>query len=113
MAKITLQKHALEFVDKFLDMITDKKQLQRFLGCLNCVSNFYEGCVHDRNFLNQRLKKYPVPWTSEHTNAIKIIKSKVKTLPILYLVDEDLPKIVESDASGIGWGGILKKTKEG
>ena len=41
------------------------------------------------------------------------IKSKVKTLHILYLADEDLPKIVESDVSNIGWGGILKQTKEG
>lgn len=34
-------------------------------------------------------------------------------MPILYLVDEDLPKIVESDASNLGWGGTLKQVEEG
>ena len=56
--QITLQKHALEFADKFPDMITNKKQLHRFLGYLNYVNNSYERCAHDRKILNQRLKKY-------------------------------------------------------
>jgi len=38
---ISLQKHALEFVEKFPDVIINKNQLQRFLGFLNYVSNFY------------------------------------------------------------------------
>ena len=33
---------SMEFVDKFLDEIKDKKQLQRFLGCLNYVSNYFK-----------------------------------------------------------------------
>ena len=31
---------SLEFANKFPDEIKDKTQLQRFLGCLNYVSNF-------------------------------------------------------------------------
>jgi len=54
--QISLQKHALEFADKFPDVITDKNQLQRFLGCLNYVSNFYHDCASDRKILNKRLK---------------------------------------------------------
>ena len=32
---------AIEFADKFSDEIKDKNQLQRFLGCLNYVANFF------------------------------------------------------------------------
>ena len=32
----------IQFSDKFLDKIKDKRQLQRFLGCVNYVANFYE-----------------------------------------------------------------------
>jgi Reverse transcriptase (RNA-dependent DNA polymerase) len=32
----------LEFARKFPDELKDKKQLQRFLGCLNYVSDFYK-----------------------------------------------------------------------
>ena len=34
---------AIQFVDKFPDEIKDKNQLQRFLGSLNYVSDYFEG----------------------------------------------------------------------
>jgi hypothetical protein len=33
---------AIQFVDKFLDIIIDKTQLQRFLGSLNYIADFYK-----------------------------------------------------------------------
>ena len=33
---------AIQFADKFLDEILDKTQLQRFLGSLNYISDFYQ-----------------------------------------------------------------------
>ena len=83
--------------------------MQRFLGCLNYVSNFYSDCATDRSLFNQRLRKNPKPWTEKHTLSVRNIKSKVRNLPILYVADEDSFKIVESDASNIGWGGVLKQ----
>ena len=32
---------SIEFADKFPNEIKDKKQLQRFLGCLNYVSDYF------------------------------------------------------------------------
>ena len=55
------------------------------------------------------MKKNPSPWTDAHTEVVKQIKAKVKSLPILYVADENSYKIVESDASDIGWGGVLKQ----
>lgn len=90
-----------------------KTQLQRFLGCLNYVSNFYQDCAKDRNLLNQRLRKNPSPWTSAHRNVVKNIKAKLKYIPILYVVDDSSSKIVESDASDLGWGGVPKQNNDG
>ena len=33
---------AIQFADKFPDVITEKTQLQRFLGSLNYVTDFYK-----------------------------------------------------------------------
>ena len=59
--------------------------------------------------LRQRLKKNPVPWNEDHTKIVKIVKSRVKTLPCLALADPTAFKIVETDASDNGYGGILKQ----
>ena len=45
----------------------------------------------------------------DHTKIVKIVKSRVKTLPCLALADPKTFKIVETDASDIGYGGILKQ----
>jgi hypothetical protein len=78
------------------------------LGNLNYISHFYKGCAQDKKILNNRLKKNPSPWIEAHSQAVKSIKAKAKKLPILYISDDDLPKIVETDASNIGWGAVLK-----
>jgi len=107
--EIRVMTHSLEFVDKFPDVITDKTQLQRFLGCLNYISKFYPNCATDRSLLNQRLKKDAdrQPWLPQHTEAVKKIKAKVKTLPGLHPINEEEHKVVFSDASDLGWGAVL------
>ncbi|CAL9010817.1 unnamed protein product [Prunus brigantina] len=54
----------------------------------------------------------PPPWSSVHTEIVKQIKSHVKTLPCLGIPTTDSFKIVETDASDIGYGGILKQKSE-
>jgi len=76
---------AIEFDDKFSNQIIDKTQLERFLGCLNYVSNFFPQLSNIIKPLHDRLKKDPPPWTDVHTNVVKIIKCQVKDLPCLYL----------------------------
>ena len=100
---------SIEFADKFPDEIKDKKQLQRFLGSLNYVSDFIQDLSQLCAPLRQRLKKNPIPWNEDHTKIVKIVKSRVKTLPCLALADHKVFKIVETDASDIGFGGILKQ----
>ena len=48
----------------------------------------------------------------KQTKAIKIIKEQIKILSHLHLTDPKFFKIVEVDVSEIGFGGILKQTRE-
>ena len=106
---ITPIQRSIQFADKFPDEIKDKKQLQRFLGSLNYVLDFLKDISHLCALLRQRLKKNQVPWNEEHIKIVKTVKSRVMTLPCLALPNLEAFKIVETDASNIGYGGILKQ----
>lgn len=54
---IQLVNSVIEFVNKFFNEIKDIKQLQRFLRCLNYVSNFYKDLAKDQKIIQERLKK--------------------------------------------------------
>ena len=100
---------AIQFADKFPDVITDKTQLQKFLGSLNYVADFYRDMRKQCKPLLDRLKSNPPPSSDVHTSLIQQIKSHVKTLPCLGIPTVGAFKIVETDASDIGYGGILKQ----
>ena len=102
---------SVAFAEKFPDQILDKTQLQRFLGSLNYVLDFCPNINRLAKPLHDRLKKNPVPWSHEHTSIVKYIKKQVVSIPCLHLPDPLLPKIVETDASDIGYGGILKQKR--
>jgi len=102
---------SLALVDKFSDEIKDKKQLQRFLDYRNYVSDFFPNLQHLCAPLYRRLRKNPIPWTSEHTKIVQQVKDKVKSLPCLSIPNPAASIIVETDASDIGYGGILKRKK--
>ena len=57
--------------------------------------------------LFDRLKSNPPSWSDIHTSLVKQIKSHVKTLPCLGIPTVSAFKIVKTDASDFGYGGIL------
>lgn len=84
--------------------------LQRFFGSINYISPFYKKFSKESAPLIDRLKKGKLlPWTDDLTNLIKIIKKRIKFLPCLTLANPHWIKIIETDASNIGYGGILKQ----
>jgi hypothetical protein len=104
--RIELQDHVLKKLTEFPDQILDIKQLQRFLGCLNYIRQFYEQQAKDVKILQQRLsKKYP--WNEKMTQAVQIIKQKVLHLPSLCLPDMSMKLILETDASLDTWAAVL------
>ena len=73
--KITPIQRSIDFASKFPDVITDRTQLQRFLGSLNYISTFYKSLSRDLAPLYDRLKKdHKQPWTDQHTALVKSIK---------------------------------------
>jgi hypothetical protein len=59
--------------------------------------------------LFDRLQNNPPPWTDVYTSIFKQIKVHVKTLSCLGIPSDNAFKIIETDASKIGFGGILKQ----
>jgi len=109
---VTPIERSLNFTNKFPNKITDKTQLQRFLGSLNYVLDYYPNISRLSKPLHDRLKTNPVPWSDLHTNLVKQIKKQVQTIPLLHLANPLAPKIVEIDASDLGYGGILKQLQD-
>ena len=58
------------------------------------------------------LKKNPPPWSNEHTQVVKQVKSQVRELPCLGILHPEAFPIIEIDASNIGYSGILKQDFE-
>jgi len=109
---VTPIERSLNFTNKFPDKITDKTQLQRFLGSLNYVLDYYPNISHLSKPLHDILKTNPISWSDLHTNLVKQIKKHVQTIPLPHLANPLAPEIVETDASDLGYGGILKQLQD-
>jgi hypothetical protein len=59
--------------------------------------------------LFDRLQNNPLPWIDTHTSIVKQIKVHVKTLHCLSIPSDNAFKIVKTDATEIGFEGILKQ----
>jgi hypothetical protein len=106
---LTPIQRSLDFTCKFPDEILDKNSLQRFLGCVNYVGDFVKEIRILCAPLFKRLKKHPDPWSHECTIAVQKVKKAIKSIPCLSILDPSASIIVETDASDIGYGGVLKQ----
>ena len=87
--QIILQKHILKNIENFPEKIEDRKQLERFLGCLTYTSNFIKDLAKIRKPLQQKLKKeVSWAWTTDDTKIIHNFKKMCKNLPILNFPNE-------------------------
>ena len=85
---------SIEFSSKFPDEIKDNTQLQRYLGSLNYVSDFYSNLRTTIKPLFARPRQNPKPWTQEHTNIVKLVKKQVKSLPCLGILNPEAFPII-------------------
>ena len=109
---VTPIERSVTFTNKFPNKITDKTQLHRFLGSLNYVLDYYPNISCLAKPLHDRLKTYLIPWSDLYTDLVKQIKKHVQTIPLLHLANSLAPKIVKTDASNLGYGGILKQVQD-
>ena len=75
--------------------------------------NYAEGFIKDlakkRNILQKLLRKNNTRgWSKEHTETVMSLKEECKNLPALILPEENDKLIIQTDASYLYWGAILK-----
>lgn len=108
--KIILQKHILEKLVLFPDKIENRKQLQRFLGNLNYISDqgFLKDLAKYRKDLQKKIsEKVPWKWTSKDTQQVQVLKTLCQRLPELYNAKESDLLIIATDASNGYWGAVM------
>lgn len=109
LGKHKLQPHILEGIQKFPSEISDKTQLQRFLGCLTYAEGYIKKLAEMRKPLQAKLKKdVPWKWISSDTEYVNKVKKQIINLPALYHPLPSDHMIIETDASGEHWGAALK-----
>ncbi|XBH80057.1 hypothetical protein VPH35_105882 [Triticum aestivum] len=108
--KIYLQEHIAKKILEFPDNMSDKKVLQQFLGIVNYARNYIDNLAKLAGPLYAKLRKNGQRYfNSEDIKLVKAIKEKVRNLKPLELPLEDNYFIIETDASKVGWGAILKQ----
>ena len=106
---IKLQSHISRKIIDFPDKLENKQQIQKFLGCLNYAEGFIENLAKKKNILQKLLRKNNTRgWSIEHTETVKNLKDECKNLPYLRLPDKTDKLIMQTDASDLYWGAILK-----
>ncbi|GAV92990.1 hypothetical protein CFOL_v3_36368, partial [Cephalotus follicularis] len=103
---ITSIQRSILFAEKFSDIITDKKQFQRFLGSLNYIRDFIPNLQDLCTPLYQRLRNNPPPWTNIHTQLIKQIKIYAKEIPSGSILNKDVKNLASKQIFS-RWQGIL------
>ena len=94
---------SIEFANKFPDEIKDKKQLQRFLECLNYVSDYFKDLRIICEPLYKRLRKNAPTWTEHDISLVKEIKQRVKHLPCINIPHPNALLILELDAFNLDY----------
>ncbi|GER46927.1 enzymatic polyprotein [Striga asiatica] len=114
--KIDLSPHTQEKILAFPNVFENRKQIQRFLGCLNYISNegYFKDLSTDRKVVQKKFSdKVPWSWTDSDSEVVKKIKSKIITLPQLYNPTNDDFQIIETDASQHVWAGCMRALPNG
>ena len=106
---IRLQSHIGRKIIDFPDKLENKQQIQKILGCLNYAEGFIKDLAKKRNTLQKLLRKNNTRgWSIEHIEAVKNLKEECKNLPSLRLPEKNDKLIIQTDASDLHWGAILK-----
>ena len=76
-----MQPRVLQKLLSFPDMLLDVKTIQRFLGFLNYIRQFYQHQAKDTKLIQQRLK-VKSEWTEEMAIVVKRIKINIQNIPL-------------------------------
>jgi hypothetical protein len=90
------------------------KETQAFLGAINYYRRFIQGLsyITEPLLVNLRNKEEFI-WSSEQEDAFNKIVELLSKQPILKLADYEKEFILKTDASGVGYGGVLCQVHNG
>ncbi|KAK2387541.1 hypothetical protein QL285_061309 [Trifolium repens] len=114
--ELSLAPHTQEKIQAFPNELSDRKQIQRFLGCLNYIANegFFKDLAKERKHLQKKIsEKIPWSWTKTDSDIVKTIKEKIQVLPKLYNPTKEDFLIIETDASQTTWAGCMRALPNG
>ena len=101
-----------EKVSAIVDMPlpTNKKELQRFLGMVNCLGKFLPN-LSDVSALLRKLLKKDVKWCFDapQIKSVQELKEMVTNNPVLKFYDIQLPTRVSSNVSTEGLGAVMEQ----
>ena len=114
--ELSLAPHTQEKIQAFPNELSDRKQIQRFLGCLNYIANegFFKDLAKERKHLQKKIsEKVPWSWTKIDSDIVKTIKERIQVLPELYNPTKEDFLIIETDASQTTWAGCMRALPNG
>ena len=86
-------------------------QVHTFCGLVGHYQHFIKGFTHIArplyNVLGKEVKMGPIQLHPEGQEAVRILKTKIQTAPMLLFPDFDKPFLLETDASKEGLGVVL------
>ena len=87
---------------------TTREELRSFFGAAEFIAGHVQQYGLMRSFLKPLLSsKVAFEWTQEHGEAFLALKKMLLSAEVLSFPDPDLPLIMETDASGLGYGALL------
>ncbi|KAI5724686.1 hypothetical protein M8J77_005959 [Diaphorina citri] len=92
---------------------TSKKKLQSFIGTCNWLREYLPHAAEVMAPLTAILKRKPFKWTNQDEENLKNVKLAFTKLEPLSRPQDDLPMILQCDASGIGMAATLYQERDG
>ena len=90
--------------------LSNKKEVQSFLGFTNFYWRFIEGSLHiARPLFNLTKANSMFKWSSEEKLAFDTLRNRITSAPILALPDNSRPYRVEADSSDFATGAVLSQ----
>lgn len=92
--------------------VNSTKKLQRVLGCINWYRPYLPNLSKKLVPITNKLKQKKITWTKEDQDIISEIFRDINNKPILRFPDFSKPFVLETDASNLAIGAILKQEKQ-
>ncbi|WMV29779.1 hypothetical protein MTR67_023164 [Solanum verrucosum] len=97
----------VEFCKKEIDNLLQKGLIKPSKSPWSCTAFYVNNAAEKERGVPRLKMDHKKPWTNSLTDLVKTIKERVKSLPCLTLANPAWPKIVETDASNIGYGDLV------